>query len=94
LLPSSSEDELLSELKILSAKPPLSKFGIEPVFAIFHSVDKFIESLPQNAKVYRYKATCSYKFHDTIETCRIAEDKLQYPILSLLKVDLNEKDYE
>jgi DNA modification methylase len=71
----------------LILKPPLSKFGIEPVI-IFK---KNISALKEKQKIYGYTSTNTYF---TVGNVDLKNMKKTIKILSPIKVELNENDYE
>ena len=77
-----NEIELLAQIKNIISKPPLSKFGIEPKF-------EFIEKkMFDTKKFFGYSKTNTYSYKKDIE---LNSNKIK--VISNIKVDLNEKDY-
>jgi DNA modification methylase len=76
------EIEMSSLIKAIIAKRPLSKYGIEPKF-------EFVEKIRLDTKKYfGYSRTNSYSY---IKDMDINSNKTK--VISNIKVDLNEKDY-
>jgi DNA modification methylase len=76
------EIEMSSLIKAIIAKRPLSKYGIEPKF-------EFVEKIMLDTKKYfGYSRTNSYSY---IKDMDINSNKTK--VISNIKVDLNEKDY-
>jgi DNA modification methylase len=74
--------EMSSLIKAIIAKRPLSKYGIEPKF-------EFVEKIMLDTKKYfGYSRTNSYSY---IKDMDINSNKTK--VISNIKVDLNEKDY-
>lgn len=72
---------LINEINDLTSKPPLSKFGINPVF-------KFLKNKEFNSKkYYNYTNTNTYSYSDLPST----SPKIK--VISEICVDFNENDY-
>ncbi len=71
-------------------QPPLSKYGIEPEFEILSNKEEFLSRL-RGRKLFRYKSPVTHKY---FERLNIKEFKRDGSIISPIKVDLNEKDFE
>ena len=80
-----SSEELQNEINTLISKPPLSKFGIIPTF-IWKLEVKDINKTP----LFGYTKTSTHKFVEEIP-CQNSPHSF---IISPIKVDLNEEDYE
>ncbi len=76
------EEIFLDKVKVLTNKPPLSKFGIEPTFK-FSDSKKF-----NNKKHFGYTKTNTYSF---VKNSDINSPKIR--VISEISVDLNENDY-
>lgn len=72
----------LEQVKLVTEKPPLSKFGIEPIFT-FKKTKKF-----NNEKLYGYSKTNTYSY---IKNADLNSIKIR--VISEVGVDLNENDY-
>ncbi|WP_299123007.1 site-specific DNA-methyltransferase [uncultured Winogradskyella sp.] len=74
-------------------KKPLSNFGIEPIFYISDNYESFLSRVKQKY-VYIYTEKRSHKFSEKIEKGNFSGSPSTAIIISNIKVDLNEKDYE
>lgn len=74
------KDGFLKYVKETVSKPPLSKYGINPLFT-------FCDSLPETGEIYCYTKSNSYSYAD------LSPDSPKVTVLSNIKVDLNENDY-
>lgn len=77
-------------VKLNIEKAPLSKFGIEPVFKYYTDIESFKAGIPDD--IYKYTIKETHKFHSYINKNEIKIN--QNEILSNIRVNLNEKDYE
>jgi hypothetical protein len=71
------------------SRPPLSKYGIAPKFQFFHDKNTFISKL-KSKKLYAYTAQVAHKYNDVFKKASLKE----YSLISPIKVNLNEKDFE
>lgn len=70
-------------------KAPLSKYGIEPKFSYIHKIEDMMLNTKQ---IYTYSNKATHKFIRSVENLRnLTEDEC---ILSPIKVNLDEKDFE
>lgn len=77
-----NKTEFLALIKDIISKPPLSKFGIEPKF-------EFIKKIKFDAKKYfGYSKTNTYSY---IKDTNLNSNNIK--VISNIKVDLSEKDY-
>jgi DNA modification methylase len=83
---------LLKKIQELIAKPPLSKFGIEPKFVFEIDSKKFILSLGKDS-LYTYTSNVTHKLKQTISGFDLETVKKPEIIISKIKVELNESDY-
>jgi len=86
--------QLISQLSDISKKPPLSKFGVQPSFKIEKSLGDFISLIGKNSQLFSYTAKTTHKYTTKLKGGEIANLSKTEIILSKIKVDLNEKDYE
>ncbi|MFD2036061.1 DNA-methyltransferase [Belliella marina] len=75
------------------SKAPLSKFGIDPRFRFISNINDFYDLL-SNKKLYSYTTQVTHKFKKEF----VLEELIDLPksdiIISRIKVNLDEKDYE
>jgi len=74
------EEELLNK--------PLSKFGIEPCISYIFNKEEFLTNM-KNIENYTYSSKVTHKYKDIFDN--IIKD---FMIISPIKVELNEKDFE
>lgn len=74
-------------------KSPLSKFGIEPEFKFVLNKEQFRSEITLK-ELYIYTNRITHKFHTKIHIDNISALKNSQMILSNIKVDLDERDYE
>jgi DNA modification methylase len=79
----------IEKLKELTNKPPLSKFGIEPIFEFEENFD---ELALKDINIYGYTKTNTYYTQEKIDCIKNISRKIS--ILSSIEVLLNENDYE
>jgi DNA modification methylase len=77
----------------LTKQAPLSKFGIEANFFIEFKLDKFLSKLG-SSKTYTYTDKATHKFKSFINTVDLQKTHKSEIILSKIKVDLLESDFE
>lgn len=77
------DDELYKMIYAYTSKPPLSKYGIMPTFKCC------LDLCMLDAEIYLYSKTNS---HSYLRNCDYTDPKVK--IISPIKVDLYEKDYE
>lgn len=93
LLSENCKKELKVALTSLVGKPPLSKFGIEPIFYFTINTSLFIKNLQYN-EIYVYSSGNTHKFQKVIQPKDLINSSRLDLIISNIRVDLNEKDYE
>jgi DNA modification methylase len=95
LLLNSAEQKLSIEKKLhdLINKAPLSKFGIEPRFHFTSSIKKF-NKLVEGKNLFVYTSQVTHKFNKIFEPQNLSKAPSKDLIISKIKVDLDEKDYE
>ena len=76
------KEETMKSINCIISKPPLSKFEIKPLF-------RFSKRKPESKNCYLYSKTNSYSY---MKDCGIDDRRVK--VISHIKVDLNEKDYE
>lgn len=76
------DDMVMTFLSNIISKPPLSKFGIRPFFHFANRKKKI-------KNCFLYSKTNSYSYMKSVNV-----DDPKVKVLSHIKVDLNEKDYE
>ncbi|MDD5765140.1 MAG: site-specific DNA-methyltransferase [Candidatus Marinimicrobia bacterium] len=77
----------------LCYKPPLSKFGIEPIFTFTSNLSTFISSL-SNGPLFLYTNRITHKFRKIFRLEDINISSKSDIIISNIKIELNEKDFE
>jgi DNA modification methylase len=93
-LTSNKETEKLhAQINQLISKPPLSKFGIESKFNFEYNLNAFLSPL-NGSSVYTYTEKVSHKYKNSIRSSELAKTDKSEILLSKIKVNLNEKDYE
>lgn len=86
-------EKLQSSITTFISQPPLSKFGIEAIFNFEKSLNTFLSFL-NNSTIYTYTTKVTHKYKSCIKSIELAKTDKSEIILSKIKVDLNEKDYE
>jgi len=81
------------KLNELIQKAPLSKFGIEPIFDYIINKDDFL-SLLGNGNLFLYSHQTTHKFKKKFDIQDMTIDSNINLIISEIKVELDEKDYE
>jgi len=87
--------EVAKKVDEITQKAPFSKFGIESSFHYVNNFTTFISKIESNSKtlyLYNYKAT--HKFIKKIKSAEINKEEKSQVIISPIKVNLDEKDYE
>ena len=82
-----NEDDIIDKIDVAIAKPPLSKFGIEPSFSITQNIDVI------DTEIATYTKTATHKYNRLINF----DHDILLPselIISPIKVHLNESDFE
>ena len=87
------KQKLLEKLTEISKQPPLSKFGIEPKFKLETNLKRFVR-LCNTTKVYTYTKRVTHKYKNQVLLEETVNHKAEDLILSKIKVDLVENDYE
>jgi len=82
------QDEINNVLQDITSKPPLSKFGIEPVFDFTKKLPKEIF---KKTKIFGYTETNTYCTQGIQKYSNISS---KIKIISHIHVELNENDYE
>ena len=77
------DDELYKMIYAYTNKPPLSKYGITPIFRCSSDIRLL------DAEIYLYSKTNS---HSYLRDCNYMDTKVK--VISPIKVDLYEKDFE
>ena len=90
---SKKEKKIQLLLDQITSKAPLSKFGIEPQFKFISKTSDFADSL-SNKKMYVYTTQITHKFKKEFELKELTKPSISDVIISNIKVDLDEKDYE
>lgn len=83
----------LSKLNEIIEKAPLSKFGIEAVFDFSTKNEDFISTINKDT-LYVYTIRITHKYKEKISIKELARLSKTDLIISEIKVDLDEKDYE
>jgi len=91
--PKVEKEKLLTLIEEITSKPPLSKFGIEAVFELQESLDTFVKNF-LGSTIYTYSSKVTHKYKRQIKDFELAKTEHSELILSKIKLDLNEKDYE
>lgn len=79
-----------TELKSKSIKAPLSKFGIDPEFITYTDVNAF-NKLIEGRNNFSYTDKVTHKFKNQVNVSNISDSEI---IISKIKVDIDEKDYQ
>jgi DNA modification methylase len=87
------EEKLTKKITELINKPPLSKFGVDSRFKFEKNIDKFLAPI-NGSFVYTYTEKISHKYKNRIKGFELAKTGKSEVLLSKIKVDLDEKDYE
>ena len=85
--------ETLNQLNKIIEKAPLSKFGIEAIFDFNLSSNDFNSSI-NNGTFYIYTKKVTHQFKEKINAKELSVLAKTDLIVSKIKVDLDEKDYE
>lgn len=89
----SDNEEMYDQLKIITDKAPLSKFGIEAEFLFKNDMDSLAEFI-SNEYVYIYTDKVTHKFKKRLLKSDLSNTLKSEIIISEIMVDLNEADYE
>ncbi len=84
-----SKKGLLNKIEQLVSKPPLSKYGIEADFVMTNELNTFLKRISNNV-LYSYTAIATHSYSKVIKREDIVKAP---PIISPIKVQLNEKDF-
>ena len=84
---------LQTSLNKIINKPPLSKFGIDSKFNFYTDTNSFYKLL-YNKKLYVYTFQVTHKYLKELDVGDSHGDSISEVIISKIKVDLDEKDYE
>lgn len=87
------ESKIQKTLNDCITKPPFSKFGIEPNFSFTLDLNE-IEKLTQKGKYYLYTTQSTHKFKKVFELKDLNKSSKSDCIISKIKVELDEKDFE
>jgi DNA modification methylase len=87
------EKRIEAKLIDLIKKAPLSKFGIEPQFSFITNINDFIE-LINNDKMFLYSIDATYKIKKQFDIQDLVKYSRSDVLISNIKVNLDEKDYE
>ncbi len=93
LINQNCKEELKENISLLTLKPPLSKFGIEPHYSFTINKSNFIKDLKYNV-LYLYSSGNTHKYKVEIKPKDILNKSNKDLIISNIKIDLDEKDYE
>jgi 16S rRNA G966 N2-methylase RsmD len=88
------EKQLLLAFDDLASKAPLSKYGIQPRFVIEKNIDNFLKYLGDRTTLFSYTVKATHKFKKQLPSHKFIETSKDEKILSKIKVELDEKDYE
>lgn len=78
-------------IKQLAVMKPLSKFGIDYKIAITCSKTEFLDKIHKTKALYCYTVTNSHHFSRTINSNSVLEETTMSPIMSSIKVAVNEE---
>ena len=81
---------LKKEIDCLISRPPLSKFGIEPNI-VFHFDEKKLLKNLKNENVYVYASRITHAYEEKYNHNKKIE---KFKIISPIKINLNEEDFE
>lgn len=85
-----SNSEILDFLDTILSKPPLSKFGVIPQIYFQENIKNFIS---ESESLFLYSIKNTNQFQKEIDT--VSTDVLkEFPIVSSIGVNINERDYE
>lgn len=87
-------EKLMSLLLVISDKAPLSKYGIQAEFLIKSDRRAFLKAFSNRNIIYSYTTKVTHKFQQEVARANISRLPKSQIILSSIRVDLNEKDYE
>jgi DNA modification methylase len=85
---------LLSQLTEHANKAPLSKFGIETIFEVEKNFENIISRIGGRTQLYTYTTKITHKFNKHVVGAKFLTLQKSNIILSKIKVNLNEKEYE
>ncbi len=88
------EKKILLHVEGLTSKAPLSKYGIQASFMIEKNIDNFLKCLGEHSMIFTYTVKATHKFRKQIASYKFIETSNDEKILSKIKVELDEKDYE
>jgi DNA modification methylase len=88
------KEVFLSQLKEHAGKAPLSKFGIESIFEVEKNLENFLSRIGPKTNLYTYTTKITHKFNKQVVGDKFLALPKSNTILSKIKVDLDEKDYE
>lgn len=88
------ENKLISLLLSVSNKVPLSKYGVQAEFLIKSDKKAFLTAIGNRNIIYSYTNKITHKFQHQVKRADISQLPKTEIILSGIRVDLNEKDYE
>ncbi len=86
--------KLLSSIEEKVSKPPLSKFGIEAEFDCVQDLQIFLSKVDNQKRLYSYTNKITHKFKNELTHQNIESLNSTEIIISKIKVDLTESDYE
>ena len=92
-----SDIKLQSKLEIklneLINKAPLSKYGIEPLFKFILNTEEFLNIITDQ-EIYVYSNKITHKFKSIFNSADLLRSNNSEIIISKIKVNLDEKDYD
>lgn len=91
ILADESKRDLVAACENFLAKPPLSKFGIEPTLEICRDSKSFCTGISEES-LYLYSELCTYKFKAILGRSDFA--KKNGLVISPIRVEVDEKEYE
>ncbi|MEQ6121211.1 site-specific DNA-methyltransferase [Reichenbachiella sp. MALMAid0571] len=93
LIPNSDHESILESIESCIQKAPLSKFGVEPEFFLTSEIEEF-KPLISKKDIYVYTNKVTHKYKRFLENRDLSLKIKNELILSEIKVELDEKDYE
>ena len=92
--PTINDEKFIASLESLSSIVPLSKFGIQNNFEVESNINGFLQRIGDKKQLFTYTERITNKFKTQINSSQISNISPSEIILSRIKVDLTEKDYE
>ena len=91
---SNKKDEIENELAEIINKAPLSKFGIDPKFHIISNINDFTNIISKKKNLFVYSSMVTHRFKSKFNIKNLSNSSKSDIILSKIKVNLDERNYE